>query len=39
MMVNLWHIGYRRKALVIARMINGLYWGVNIGIMKKRRKD
>ncbi len=26
------HIGYRRKALVIARTISGLYRGLNIGI-------
>ncbi len=32
------HIGYRRKALVIARTILTLYWGRNIGITEKERK-
>ncbi len=31
------HIGHRWKALVIVRTILTLYWGRNIGIMKKTR--
>ncbi len=38
LMVNIWHIGYCRKALVIARTISRLYGAVNVGIKEKRRK-
>ncbi len=31
------HIGYCQKALVIARMINALEWGLNVGFSLKRR--
>jgi hypothetical protein len=31
------HIGYRQKAVVVARMINALQQGLNVGIRKKRR--